>query len=286
MDWLKDKKNQPIAAAIAAVVILAVVGVFFFVNRSSSGGGAPAADATGASSAMPPGPSAGAPPPAPGSAAGPANATAPPASTPGAPGAPTTPGAQATGASPAQPGVGGAAAAGAKPAGGVQVAVKPMEIPRADPFMPQGYKKPSGKKKKIPIPIADFPMPAIYNVASRPVDDSGMPERPQPPRRMAGLLLDGKVFAIIESNGKTDIVQPGDTLSDRLAIVERIERDKVVLKTTGDKPRYLVVRMASSPQEAQPISSGGPGPGPAPGPPMPMRPPMGPPMPMRAPGRM
>ena len=65
-------------------------------------------------------------------------------------------------------------------------------------------------------------------------------------RRMAGLLLSGRVYAILETNGTTEVVQPGDSLNDRLATVDRIESDKVILKTTDKTPRYITVRMAGA----------------------------------------
>ncbi len=70
-------------------------------------------------------------------------------------------------------------------------------------------------------------------------------------RRMAGLLLNDRVFALIEENGKTEIVQPGQMLNDGLARVARIEKDKVILKTTGTPSRYITVTMAASPKVAE-----------------------------------
>jgi type II secretory pathway component PulC len=69
---------------------------------------------------------------------------------------------------------------------------------------------------------------------------------------MAGILLGDRVYAIIETNGATQVVQPGDYTTDRLAIVQRIEPDKVVLKTVDEKPRTVTVRMAASPTVQSP----------------------------------
>ena len=60
--------------------------------------------------------------------------------------------------------------------------------------------------------------------------------------------MNSRIYAIIETDGRTEIVQPGDMLKDRLARVERIDRDQVVLKTTGPKPRRIVVRFSGSPK--------------------------------------
>ncbi|MGC8861991.1 MAG: hypothetical protein ACP5R5_04350, partial [Armatimonadota bacterium] len=69
-----------------------------------------------------------------------------------------------------------------------------------------------------------------------------------------------------------EIVQPGDMLEDRLAKVERIERDKVILKTTDKVPKYITVRMTSAPRATASSSGVTTTPtGPA-GPPMPFMP--------------
>ena len=214
MEWLKDKKNAPIVATIAGAVIVAVFCLWWFVLR------APAetppdqtAQQTDGSGAPPPGaamtPAAGAPP-----APAPAAAVAP--------------------------------AAG----NGVQVAsVTPMETWRSDPFQPIGYKPPKKGRQPKP-PIWDFPyekLPINFKADGGRGKKWEKPEIQQPSRRMAGILLNDRVYAIIESNGASQVVQPGDYTTDRLATVERIEPDKVVLKTVDDKPRYITVRMAGSP---------------------------------------
>lgn len=245
MDWLKDKKNQPIVAGIAiGVVVIVVACLWFFVLRP-----APAATATDATATpdqtaqqTPGGPTPGAP--APGvtpAVPGPGDARpAAPATGAAAPAAPGQPGQPAT---PAQP------AAGA-PVPGVKVAsVTPMETWRGDPFQPIGY-KPTPKVTNKPH-IRDFPFDRL------PVrvvwDKAGNDRRKQkaeiqqPSRRMAGILLNDRVYAIIEAGGVSQVVQPGDYTTDRLAMVERIEPDRVVLKTVDEKPRYITVKMAASP---------------------------------------
>ncbi|MHB9038470.1 MAG: hypothetical protein ACYC64_17600 [Armatimonadota bacterium] len=210
MDWLKDKKNQPVIAIVAAVII---VGVLFFVLRPMIFGGGSSSDTTAAA------PDAGMMP----------MATDPNAGVPAAP----SPDASATPAQPVQ-------------TAQVSTGVTPMEPWRADPFLPVGYKPP--KKEKVrKLPIVDFPFPRIP-LPPKERDEEQVQDVAQPARRMAGLLLNNRVYAIVETNGSSEIVQPGDTLKDRLAVVEKIEQDKVVLKTTGKKPTYIVVRMAASPR--------------------------------------
>jgi hypothetical protein len=231
MDWLKDKKNQPIVAIVAAVVI---VGALFFMLRPMLFGGNASRSAPAAA------PNAGMP------MAGPDMSGAPMP-----PGMPSTP-AQVTNAAPVQP----------MQTAQVSAGTTPMEPWRADPFLPVGY-KPLKKGPARKLPIVDFPFPRIPLPPKERIQDM-VPDAVQPSRRMAGLLLNNRVYAIIESNGSSEIVQPGDTLKDRLAIVEKIEQDKVVLKTTDKRPRYIVVRMAASPRtdlnvgvDASPRSSGG-----------------------------
>jgi hypothetical protein len=94
--------------------------------------------------------------------------------------------------------------------------------------------------------ISDFPIKRLFTYTTEKGSEVQLPPEPvQPTRRMAGILLNSRIFAILETNGKYEIVQPGDTLADRLAIVERVERDRVILKTTGKRPRFITVRMAA-----------------------------------------
>ncbi|MEN6356578.1 MAG: hypothetical protein ABFD83_05780 [Armatimonadota bacterium] len=217
MDWLKDKKNQPIIVTVLSVIIVGVL-IFFlrpviFGNKANDTAAQTSPDMTAQPAADP-------------NAAGP---TPGPTTTPGAP---ATPDASAT----AQPTQTAQASSGATP----------MMAWRSDPFLPVGYKPP---KKRIvrKVPIVDFPFPSVLlpRVEHSTVDYQ---EAQQPIRRMAGLLLNKRVYAIIETNGSTEIVQPGQELKDHLARVVKIEQDKVILKTTDKRPRYIVVRMASSPR--------------------------------------
>jgi len=98
-------------------------------------------------------------------------------------------------------------------------------------------------------------MVSIYKYEDPNKPGVEQPDAIQPPRRMAGLILNDRIYAILETNGKTEIVQPGDMLSDRLAFVDRIEQDKVVLKTIDRKPKYLVVRLASAPRTNESLTN-------------------------------
>lgn len=133
-----------------------------------------------------------------------------------------------------------------------QASVTPMETYRGDPFLPSNYKKPATDNRKVNGSIPDLPMPRFKRTGT-----GGDPPTPkfqpvQPARRMAGLVLNNGVSAILETNGETQVVQPGDALNDQLAIVDRIERDRVVLKTTGDNPEFVTIGLAPSPNIAKP----------------------------------
>jgi len=244
MEWVKDPKNQPIVAAIAIAVIIGV-GIFYyfaFIKAPAPEQTAPQPTATAPGT---PGADGTTPAAAPGSAPVPA-----PAGTPVATPA-VDPNAAATATATT------AAAAIAAPSAGksVQVAsVTPMETWRGDPFQPIGYKPRS--VVRVTPPIRDFPFMMLPGVYHKPGVVAEVPEIQQPPRRMAGVLLNDRVYAIIESNGGSEVVQPGDYLKDRLAMVQRIERDKVVLKTVDKRPRYITVRMAASAHQNTPTVSG------------------------------
>lgn len=216
MEWLKDPKNQPVVAGILIGIILVVAVLMYFLYFK---------------------------PPSTETAAEIPAATEPTATEPTAPAAPAP--------APSAPVAPSQAPTGPQ----VQFAsATPIEAWRPDPFLPMGYRPPDKNKPKPHPPITDLPVPGRLFDWTKSTDKGGAPELAQPARRMAGLLVNGVVLAVIESNGESEIVRPGDTLKDRLASVERIDRDKVVLKTKDVKPRYIVIRMASSPRGG--VSSG------------------------------
>ncbi len=269
MDWLKDPKNQPKAAAILAGVIVVVGVLMYFLYFRQ-----PSADT--AAAPPPAEQTAGAPPPGgtPGTdLGGGVDSGLQPAGAPA--GGPQPGGPPMGGPQPGAPAPGGApgTAPAAQPQQVAQAgSAKPMEAWRPDPFLPLDYKPPKSGPKPKPR-IADFPFINLGGMAPPPPPPPA--DTPQPPRRMAGVLVGSKIYAIIETNGESEIVQPGDTLKDRLAVVERIERDRVVLKTKDPRPKYIVVRMAAAPNQpsgspgspTSPRSTGPRSTGPYPGPP-------------------
>ena len=135
------------------------------------------------------------------------------------------------------------------------VAASPMEAPRSDPFAPAGVPAvPVVEVSAATPPVADLPMPRIAQGVPAVTNRAPAPEPVQPVRRMAGLVQNNGLCAVIETNGKSEIVQPGDTLSDGLAVVQKIEPDKVVLRTVGDSPRELTIGISPAPVASRPPS--------------------------------
>lgn len=211
----------------------------------------------------------------------------------GPPGAPGGPGGTSTsaypGGYPGPPGVAGYGtdvAAGGAPvtgAAGAQAATKkagPRPPARKDPF-----KTPSDLAPE-PTPIAAS-LPATPNLyveernraLQQPTPEQFAREVPDPPMRMAGALWGNRVYGVLEINGQTQVVNPGDKVG--IYRIERVERDKIVLSRPARRGRRIVeAPLAGNPALQQqyptpdagvpggPAGYGGPGggyPGGAPG---------------------
>jgi hypothetical protein len=138
---------------------------------------------------------------------------------------------------------------------------------RKDPFMPL-----SGPPRRHRV-IESF-LPAVQRVRLSPLPgvkqvevSKEVPEvlPPQPPRRVAGILWNDRVAAILETNGQAEIVYPGTVSKvDPSVIVESIEPNCVVLKTLNTrKPFTIRVNLADAPVSTttQPTTPGYPGAG-------------------------
>lgn len=256
--WLNDKKNQPIIIGVLVGVVVLVAVAWFLMGRSSGGDTTTASapsDSTSAPAGLPggaptapgaPGAAPGAPgaepsaPGAPGATPGPGAAPAPAAAPGAAPGAAPMATPEAAAPAAASGAAGAAGAAGAK-AGAKQA---PLEEYRADPFRPYFGAKP--RRTKLAF-TAKLPKPEIRKIAPVIVDQAAQRETlpPQPVRRMAGLLKNGRVYAIIESGGATTIVKAGDQLDENVA-VDTILPDKVILRSTKTKhPIFVEVPKAA-----------------------------------------
>jgi hypothetical protein len=213
-------QNKNVQIGIIAVGLLIALGFVFFQLMGSS---QPPQDA---SAYGPPGMYTGAP------GGGPPGG--PPGMYSGAPGGSGYPGVSGYGTDVA---AGGAPLAGA----GAKTAVKkagPRPPARHDPF-----KTPS---ELIPEPprMADILPPSqdyLNNRAeeiARPNPEQFIRDVPDPPMRMAGALWGNRVYGVLEINGQTQVVNPGDKVG--IYRVERVERDKIVLSRPGRRGRRTV----------------------------------------------
>lgn len=236
--WIQDKKNMPIVLAGTGIVLVLAILMILKMNGFIGGTKQAAMPQPGMPGAPMPGqPGMPAEPgmsPAPGAPTGDMTqpGAAPPV--PGAPPAPTTPGIETQ-----------------------QAALAPMLPYRKDPFMPL-----QGMPKTSDMLAALLPSLSRPRLAPAPVSENAgiataeevLP--PQPFRRMSGVLWNGKVSAILETNGETDVVIPGKELTrgNSRVRVESINQDSVILKTLDTKTPFTIrVTMAGS------VAGGAPG---------------------------
>jgi hypothetical protein len=220
--WVQDPKNAPKVAIIFGSVLVVVIFVMLKQFGIIGGGGA---------APMSPDMSGGAP----GSAA--------PGTYPGA-APPPVPGAVA----PAGPAVPGAApAAAATPAAAT---AGPMLPYRKNPFLPFAGMPTQKDVMAVILPHLSRPRIAPAPVIEQtPEEQAAVVLPPQPFRRMAGVLWDGRVSAILETAGETDIVRPGMEINrgGSRVRVESITQDSITLKTLDTRtPDYIKVGMAGS----------------------------------------
>lgn len=226
--WLQDKKNLPIVGAGAGVILILVI-LFLLKMTGAIGGGQNTA------SVMPPSGGSGATSPGPPGGGAPLSAA----------GAPGMPGSTSPGAMPgATPGGSATASAAAKQ--------DPMLPYRSDPFQPFAVRKIQRRdiiEALIPVVsrqrIAKSTKPMSISPAS--FSETTDTLSPQPSRRMAGVLIGGKISAILETNGEVDIVTPGMEISrgNSRVRVESIESDQIILKTL-DTSRPMIIKVGLS----------------------------------------
>lgn len=131
----------------------------------------------------------------------------------------------------------------------------PMEPWRSDPFMPLGYKEQPKKALKLVARIPDLNIERLFDYSKD--DTTSVYHVPQPLRRMSGILMNGRIYAVIDTNGVSEILKPGDVLKDGLASVVSIERDRVVLKTREANPRTIELRLSAASKQQVPMGGQG-----------------------------
>jgi hypothetical protein len=167
-------------------------------------------------------------------------------------------------------GYGSDVAAGGAPvtgAGGTQPPPKkagPRPPARRDPF-----KTPTALMPEEP-PLAQVLPPTnnLYVEERRrqvlePTAEQFARDVPDPPMRMAGALWGNRVYGVLEINGQSQVVNPGDKVG--IYRVERVERERIVLSRPSRTGRRTVeATLSGNPalQQQYPVDSGVPG-GPA-----------------------
>jgi hypothetical protein len=230
MDFLNDKKNQPIIIGVTIAIVLAV-GVFLYLqNRPQQPEAMQGQTDLGASPAPADGTSAATPPAQTGTPAPDQTGQAPP---------------PPTGVTPAPAAAGVPAGA---PVGSRTVAVKPMEKFRPDPFAALWRPKVMGPKVAPPREAIPYPTWLIIPKKAPVVkqDNTGGEAIDTRPRRMAGVMFGNTVSAILETGSETLVVRPGDVVENSTMRVEKIEPTRIVLKSLAPgRARYVDVKMAA-----------------------------------------
>jgi hypothetical protein len=226
-------QNKNVQIAIIAVGILVGLGLLMYQILGSGGASGPPPEmGMGPGGYSPPGYPGG--PPG-GMPMGPGGPMGYPGSTGGYPGGPGGTGIAGYGTDTS----GGAAVAGL---GGTQTPVKkagPRPPSRKDPF------KAPNELVPPPVPIAErLPTTPPLYVQNRleeintPTPEQFIRDVPDPPMRMAGALFGNRVYGVLEINGQTQVVNPGDKVG--IYRVERVERDKIILSRPSRRGRKRV----------------------------------------------
>jgi len=235
LDFLNDKKNQPIVVGVLVLIIIGV-GVFcYFMFIKQPGSSTPATNTAAYTEPAP------TPPPNPAE------------TTPGIPGQ--------TG--PSTPGFDVAAQIGSSPQVVVASAVSkpaPVEKYRVDPFKMLHQPKPV---RHAGIARPEFiPYPTWRILPRKPRVDPGWvsaaEEADTTERRMAGILYSGAVSAILETGTEFLVVKPGDVVENGAMRVDKIEPDCIVLRSLIGKPRTVQVKLAGSQNTAAALPSATP----------------------------
>jgi hypothetical protein len=289
MNWFKDKKNLPIIIVAAVVIVVgATVGILFATGvlppqSQTASTPAPATAAPGAPAA----PGTPGAPAVPGAPAAPVGATAGP--TPGSAATPPSPGpanpANPAGASRMSPGKGqplsakagaktGPKVAGAPGTGtpatvppGVQIAETPdpFVLPSSTAKTLQQLRQEAQEAAVTPtLPILPDPFISTFHqqatsTTTGTTDQNGIPPPPPGPQdagpnmRMAGVLYGNGIWALLETDGKTEEVQPGDTTDEGKVV--SIEPNSMILMTSDN--RLIKVSLSANPTGDQSANNGG-----------------------------
>jgi hypothetical protein len=125
-------------------------------------------------------------------------------------------------------------------AGGKQAVKKagPRPPTRKDPFKTPTELIPEPTPIAASLPANNQYIDARIQEISTPTPDQFIRDTPDPPMRMAGALWGNRVYGVLEINGQTQVVNPGDKVG--IYRVERVERDRIVLSRPARHGRRTV----------------------------------------------
>jgi len=222
--WFSDKKNLPIIIAAAVVIVLILAFVLFRVMGQSSGTSTGTISSTSTTTM-----------------ASSSSSTAPTSGGRMVPGI-----GWVSDAAPSKPS--GDSSTTANSSAPKDTSTEPLFPYRKDPFVPlQGSPTrtkvletflPQVQHYQFPRPVQPVRLPSIAKV----VESTPEVLPPQPMRRMAGILVNGRVSAILETNGESDIVYPGMELTrgNSHVRVDSISSDEIVLRTLDTRKPFTI----------------------------------------------
>ena len=240
-EWLKDKKNLPIVAAVGALVLIGSIVLILFENGAFAPHPAPTPVASSSGPGVTP------PGVMPGLPGGLPPQTMPAGGPPGTPPAGARPG-----QTPARPGQTPVAAGAKAPAALLNVAKGP------DPFKVPGYHPFHLSQASVNALRVRNSLPPVFIQQYTPKDQlitkarrgnqSLLPVTLTPEvsssMRMSGVITsDNSIKALLEANGVSTQVQPGDTVNGGKVL--SIQADGLTLRTSDN--RLVRVPLSSTP---------------------------------------
>lgn len=267
--WLNDPKNRPIVYGIAGLVMVGAI-VFILFQLQVFGGPqpympaiAPTQTAAGSPPAGPPpgtSPNGLAPGPGPGTSQQNARVASGPGSQTNPPFAGRLPGGRPMGAPPGAPGFASApGSAGSSAPGPQEVAVASVPDARADPFAPYGgviairhIDRPRVDTFAPSVLITDYvppTPPTSLLVASTPAMGTQQANPASLIGRVSGVMLGNGAYALIDNNGQSSVLQPGDPVPGGGQLIS-IESDSISVKINGQ-----IVKVPISTDENTPPGS-------------------------------
>lgn len=209
MNIFKDKKNAPIVVGL--VVIVAIAAVLFSLYATGNIGGSGSSDTAAVPAAASPT----------------ASVPAPPTRSGSIPGTPS--------AGPAPLPVQSAAASG-KPVAAASAKKPPLMLTTKDPFrLPKVKNEDPGASGRAVAALSRAQIPALSIASYRSRDSIKPPSSvspiaaPNPNQRVSGVLYSNGIYAILETNGNSEAVRPGQAVEGGRVI--SIQSDGLTLLT-------------------------------------------------------